>query len=110
MSVGIALVMIQVYFSIKFKYRNMNDLHFTEPSNIQELRRKINIWQRAAASLSSYTKDEDIVRETLLKKVNRLSRELKKQIASGQVPVESYKATLEEMQAKVNNFEYDFHF
>lgn len=70
-------------------------------SNIQELRHEISVWQRAAASLSSYSKDEDLVRETLLKKVNRLSRQLKKRIASGTVPADSYKATLDELQAKV---------
>lgn len=88
----------------------MNDLRFTEPSNIQELRHEISVWQRAAASLSSYSKDEDLVRETLLKKVSRLSRQLKKRISSGSVPAESYKTTLEELQAKVllsyNYFDY----
>lgn len=100
MSIGICMVMVQTYFQIKYKFRNMNDLRFTEPSNIQELRHEITVWQRAAASLSSYSKDEDLVRETLLKKVNRLSRQLKKRIASGTVPTESYKATLDELQAK----------
>lgn len=120
MSVGILFVMVQTFLHIRYKFRNMNDLRFTEPryfnlmkwkdnrkmknfrsSNIQELRHEISVWQRAAASLSSYSKDEDLVRETLLKKVNRLSRQLKKRLASGSVPVESYKATLEELQAKV---------
>lgn len=78
-------------------------------SNVQELRHEISVWQRAAASLSSYSKDEDLVRETLLKKVNRLSRQLKKRIASGTVPVDSYKATLEELQAKVFLFYRFFH-
>ncbi|KAG4073033.1 hypothetical protein HA402_009452 [Bradysia odoriphaga] len=100
MSIGIAMVMVQTFFHIKYKFRNMNDLRFTEPSNIQELRHEISVWQRAAASLSSYSKDEDLVRETLLKKVNRLTRQLKKRIASGSVPAESYKATLDELQAK----------
>lgn len=100
MSVGILFVMVQTYVHIKYMFRNMNDLRFAEPSNIQELRHEISVWQRAAASLSSYSKDEDLVRETLLKKVNRLSRQLKKRIASGSVPAESYKNTLEELQAK----------
>lgn len=41
-----------------------------------------------------------MVRETLLKKVNRLGRQLKKKLVSGSVPNESYKATLEDLQAK----------
>lgn len=101
---GILLVLVQTYFHLRYTFRNMNDLRFAEPPNIQELRHEISVWQRAAASLSSYSKDEDLVRETLLKKVNRLNRQLKKRITTGSLPVESYKATLEEMQAKVFRF------
>lgn len=101
MSIGVVLVMIQTYFQLRYKFRNINDLRFIEPQDVQELRQEIAVWQRAAASLSSYSKDEDIVRETLVKKVNRLSRELKKRLASGSIPVESYKQTLEDLQKKV---------
>lgn len=101
MTTGIILVWIQTYIQLRLQFRDINKLRFSEPQNIQELRREIQVWQRAAASLSSYSKDEDLVRETLLKKVNRLDRELKKRLTSGSVPVESYKATLEELQAKV---------
>ena len=34
-----------------------------------ELRQEIAVWRRAAASLSSYSRDEDIVRRALEKKV-----------------------------------------
>ncbi|XP_055682905.1 P protein isoform X2 [Lutzomyia longipalpis] len=100
MTIGVILVMIQTYFQLRFKFKNINDLRFTEPQDVQELRHEIAVWQRAAASLSSYSKDEDLVRETLLKKVNRLSRMLKKKLVTGSVPIESYKTTLEELQAK----------
>lgn len=102
MTIGILFVLVQTYFQLRYQFRDMNKLRFTEPQNIQELRHEITVWQRAAASLSSYSKDEDLVRETLLKKVDRLGRQLKKRIASGSVPVESYKATLEELQEKVS--------
>lgn len=82
-------------------FRNPNDLCFGEPNKIQELRHEIFVWQRAAASLSSYSKDEDLVRETIVKKVNRLQRELKKKLTSGPVPVENYKQTLQDLQKKV---------
>lgn len=101
MAVGVLMVMVQTYFQIRYKFRNINDLRFNEPQDVQELRHEITVWQRAAASLSSYSKDEDLVRETLLKKVNRLNRMLKKKLVSGSVPVESYKSTLDELQAKV---------
>ena len=106
MAIGVCMVMVQTYFQLKYKFRNINDLRFSEPNDVQELRHEITVWQRAAASLSSYSKDEDLVRETLLKKVNRLGRQLKKKLVSGAVPVESYKATLEDLQAKypIRNF------
>lgn len=100
MAIGVCMVMVQTYFQLRYKFRNINDLRFSEPNDVQELRHEISVWQRAAASLSSYSKDEDLVRETLLKKVNRLGRQLKKKLVSGSVPAESYKATLEELQAK----------
>lgn len=98
---GVILVFIQTFIQIRLTFRNINDLRFNEPQEIQEMRHEIAVWQRAAASLSSYSKDEDIVRETLAKKVNRLKKILKKKITSTDVPVENYKQTLEDMQAKV---------
>lgn len=92
--------MIQTYIQLRYKFRNINDLRFIEPQDIQELRHEIAVWQRAASSLSSYSKDEDLVRETLVKKVNRLQRQLKKKLSSGSVPG-SYKQTLEDLQRKV---------
>lgn len=93
--------MVQTYFQLRFMFRNINDLRFGEPQDIQELRHEITVWQRAASSLSSYSKDEDLVRETLVKKVNRLQRQLKKKVSSGSVPVDSYKQTLQDLQRKV---------
>ncbi|XP_038112968.1 P protein isoform X3 [Culex quinquefasciatus] len=100
MAIPIAIVMVTTYFQLRMKFKTINDLRFTEPQDVQEIRHEIAVWQRAAASLSSYSKDEDLVRETLLKKVNRLSRSLKKKLVSGSVPVESYKATLDELKSK----------
>lgn len=93
--------MVQTYFQLRFKFRNINDLRFNEPQDMQELRHEITVWQRAAASLSSYSKDEDLVRETLVKKVNRLQRQLKKKLSSGSMPAESYKQTLQDLERKV---------
>lgn len=100
MAIPIAIVMVTTYFQLRMKFKTINDLRFTEPQDVQEVRHEIAVWQRAAASLSSYSKDEDLVRETLLKKVNKLSRSLKKKLVSGSVPVE-YKATLEDLKNKV---------
>ncbi|KXJ77587.1 hypothetical protein RP20_CCG007167 [Aedes albopictus] len=99
MAIPIAIVMVTTYFQLRMKFKTISDLRFNEPQDVQEIRHEIAVWQRAAASLSSYSKDEDLVRETLLKKVNKLSRSLKKKLVSGSVPVE-YKATLEELKNK----------
>lgn len=106
MAIPIAIVMVTTYFQLRMKFKTINDLRFTEPQDVQEIRHEIAVWQRAAASLSSYSKDEDLVRETLLKKVNRLSRSLKKKLVSGSVPVESYKATLDELKSKVGTIRH----
>lgn len=101
MACGIIFVMIQTYIQLRYKFRNLSDLRFIEPQSIQEIRHEIVIWQRAAASLSSYSKDEDLVRETLLRKVNRLQRQLKKKLSSGSATPDNYQQTLEELQQKV---------
>lgn len=106
MLLGVIFVFIQTFIQIRLTFRNINDLRFNEPQEIQEMRHEIAVWQRAAASLSSYSKDEDIVRETLAKKVNRLRRNLKKKQSSTNVPIENYKQTLEDMQAKVRPFSF----
>lgn len=101
MGTGIIFVLLQTYLQIRFQYRNMNDLRFTEPRGIQELRQELSVWQRAAASLSSYSKDEDLVRETLLKKVKYLEHLLERRLATGKLPTDTYKTTLQELQLKV---------
>ena len=100
MSIGIILVLIVVYAQLRFIFRDVSVLRFDEPQDVQELRHEIAIWQRAAASLSSYSKDENLVRETLLKKVQRLLSQLKKKLMTGSVALERYKTTLEELQEK----------
>ncbi|KAG7208414.1 hypothetical protein KM043_014646 [Ampulex compressa] len=100
MSIGVILVIIVVYGQLRFIFRDVAVLRFDEPQDVQELRHEIAIWQRAAASLSSYSKDENLVRETLLKKVQRLLSQLKKKLMTGSVALERYKTTLEELQEK----------
>lgn len=101
MSIGSVLVMTLAYLQLRFKYRTINDLRVHEPEDIQELRNDISIWQRAASSLSSSSRDEDIVREILLKKINRLQRELKQKVTSGSISNETYSRTLQALQKKV---------
>ncbi|KAM0729096.1 P protein [Formica fusca] len=100
MSIGVILVLIVVSAQIRYIFRDIAVLRFNEPQDVQDLRHMIAIWQRAAASLSSYSRDENLVRETLLKKVQRLLSQLKKKLITGSAALEKYKTTLEELQEK----------
>ncbi|KAL6260959.1 hypothetical protein P5V15_008487 [Pogonomyrmex californicus] len=100
MSIGVIMVLIVVTAQIRYIFRDVAVLRFDEPQDVQELRHMIAIWQRAAASLSNYSKDENLVRETLLKKVQRLLSQLKKKLITGSTALEKYKTTLEELQEK----------
>lgn len=97
--------MIQTYIQLRFKYETVNDLRVSEPQDIQELRSDIAAWQRAAMSLSSNSRDEDIVREILTRKINRLEWQLKCKLTNGSISTEVYKQTLEDLQKKVRKLE-----
>ncbi|EFN75291.1 P protein [Harpegnathos saltator] len=100
MSIGVILVLIIVTAQFRFIYRDVAVLRFDVPQDVQELRHEIAIWQRAAASLSSYSKDENVVRETLLKKAQRLLSRLKSKAITGSTALRNYKNTLDELQEK----------
>ncbi|XP_059617540.1 P protein-like isoform X2 [Phlebotomus argentipes] len=98
MAVGVIIVSIQTMIQLRIKYRKLSDLRLKIPSQIQDLRREIAVWKRAAASLSSYSKDADLVRETLQKKVKILQHQLKKKSTSCGVETAVYKSTMDELQ------------
>lgn len=100
MTVCIVFVTILAFYQLRYMYKSINDLRFDEPSEVQKLRHEISIWQRSAASLSAFSKDEDFVRKTLLKKVERLQNQLEKKLHSGIVEKDSYIQTLEELETK----------
>ncbi|KAK0181182.1 hypothetical protein PV327_003487 [Microctonus hyperodae] len=99
-SVGVILAFFIAYVHLRFIFRDTAILGFDEPQDIQDLRHEIVIWQRAANSLSTYSKDENVVRETLMKKVHKLEKSLKKILEEGNIQFEKYKNTLEELQEK----------
>ncbi|XP_054286701.1 P protein-like [Macrosteles quadrilineatus] len=100
MGIPLTIIMILVHFQLRYMFRNIKDLQYTDPKDVQELRHEIVIWQRAAASLSSYSKEEDYVRETLMKKVQRLLSELKKKLLTGSIAMETYREDIEELAQK----------
>ncbi|CAG4948885.1 unnamed protein product [Parnassius apollo] len=83
MGLGILLVAAQTYLQLRYIFRDINTLRHTVPRDIQEMRQEIAVWRRAAASLASYSRDEDIVRRALEKKVQKLHVTLLKREAGG---------------------------
>jgi len=58
-----------------------------------ELRQELAIWQKAASSLSSYSKEEGVVRDKLLRKCKNIFSELKDTLKGFKVdilPTERY--------------------
>ncbi|KAG4072992.1 hypothetical protein HA402_009411 [Bradysia odoriphaga] len=104
-TVGVILVSIQTGIHLRFKYHDIHDLKYRESRKATELRREITVWKRAADKLSSFSKDVDLVRETLLKKVKILKHRLRRAEQSGTDSKEEYKFTLNElkMSYKIKN-------
>ncbi|XP_050358448.1 P protein-like isoform X2 [Nymphalis io] len=102
MGVGILLVCVQTYIQLRFMFRDMNKLRHSVPRDIVEMRQEIGVWKRAAASLSSYSRDEDIVRRALEKKVQRLQTTLmKREAGSGKSKCDPlFSSTLAQMKQK----------
>lgn len=98
MTVGVIILLISTSIHFRLKFRNINDLLFHEPKEIKELRRNIVVWERTAASISPFSKDANLVKETMLRKVKILRHQLKKRMAKGWMPSDRYKRTLDDLQ------------
>jgi len=111
MLAAVVPILLVSYVHLRLIFRNIKSLKFSEPyevtgrgilhpislinqdfnqfilfysvSNILELRREIDVWSRAADSLSTYSKDEKQVRSLLLSKVVHLQNKLKAKIRMG---------------------------
>lgn len=100
MLVGVIILTLTTNLHLRYIYKNINTLLINEPKEIKILKRNIIVWERASASISPFSKDANLVCETLLKKVKVLKHDLKKKIAKGGVEVARYKSTLEDMELK----------
>lgn len=98
MLIGVILLTFTTNLHLRYTYKDINSLLIHEPKELKILKRNIVVWERAAASISPFSKDAKMVRETLIKKVKVLRHELKKKIAKGGVEVARYKSTLEDME------------
>lgn len=101
MSVGVLLAFAQTCAYFRWSYRDIPKLRMKEPKEIIDLRREILVWERTAASLSTLSRESQIVRDTLMKKVAILQSKLKKKETDKTVSNETYKATLEELKTNV---------
>lgn len=104
MLVGVILAFIQTCVYLRWMYKDMNELRTKEPQEVTDLRREILVWERSAASLSTLSRESQVVRETLTKKVNILQSKLKKKLSEKSVPNETYRQTLDELRKSVSCF------
>lgn len=102
MIVGVLFALFQTCLYLRWEFHDVHELRIKEPKEIIDLRREITVWERTAASLSTFTRDSHLVRDTLLKKVKILQIKLKRQESEKAVSTETYKATLEELKQSVN--------
>ncbi|KAG6454693.1 P protein isoform X2 [Manduca sexta] len=103
MTLGIAFVCVQTYFQLRFIYRDTKKLRLNEPREIQDLRHQISIWRRAADSLPHLSRDEQVVRGRLEKKIQKLSSQLDvlvKESRKRACPKDTFRITLADMKDK----------
>ncbi|XP_068622153.1 P protein-like [Battus philenor] len=103
MALGILLVTLQTSLQIRFMYRDTNKLRLKEPREIQDLRHQISIWRRAADSLPQLSRDVQVVRKRLERKIEKLSVQLKKMLRENSkraCPKETFRSTLSDLKDK----------
>ncbi|KAK9754141.1 putative S-adenosyl-L-methionine-dependent methyltransferase [Popillia japonica] len=71
MGLGVLFCLIVVYIQFRLMY-NVKDLKFDEPNDVQDLKREIEVWKRTAASMASYSKEETVVKNSLIKRTSSL--------------------------------------
>uniref|UniRef100_A0A1B0FAW3 Citrate transporter-like domain-containing protein n=1 Tax=Glossina morsitans morsitans TaxID=37546 RepID=A0A1B0FAW3_GLOMM len=96
---GVALTAIQSCIYLRLIFRDINSLRLNEPKEIKELRREIRVWYKAANSISSFSKDDDSVRETMQRKVRILKNALKRKLRELEI-TDTYVHTLEDLKLK----------
>nr|XP_026483487.1 P protein-like [Vanessa tameamea]XP_026483488.1 P protein-like [Vanessa tameamea] len=103
MTLGILLVCVQTYFQLRYIYRDTNKLRLNVPREIQDLRHQISIWRRAIESLPHLSKDQQVVRERLERKMKKLTVQLDtmvKESSKRVCPKETFQNTLGQLKEK----------
>lgn len=105
MTVGVILAFVQTSIYLRWIYRDVQTLKTTESKEYSDLRREIAVWEKTAASLSTLSRESQVVRGTLLKKVAILQAKLKRIKAEKSVSSETYRQTLDELQSAVSGIQ-----
>ncbi|CAH0712879.1 unnamed protein product, partial [Brenthis ino] len=103
MTLGILLVCVQTYFQLRYIYRDTSKLRLNVPRDIQDLRHQISIWRRAIESLPHLSKDQQVVRERLERKIKKLNLQLEnmeKESSKRVCPKETFQTTLSQLKDK----------
>ncbi|KAF9405780.1 hypothetical protein HW555_013614, partial [Spodoptera exigua] len=103
MTFGILFVAVQTYLQLRFILRDTSKLRLTEPKDVQDLRRQILIWRRAADSLPHLSPDQLVVKDRLERKIKKLTIKLEELIKEAKIrayPDKNFENTLAEMRKK----------
>lgn len=87
---GTLIAGASAYLYMRILYHDSNTMRYKDGAEIERLRRVIKVWSRTAKSISPYSKDEQAMRDTVLSKVRRLRRRLKR-IGKMPAPPPDYK-------------------
>lgn len=99
MAVGVIIVVITTSLHLRVMYRNINDLFSRNSNEIKLLKEDIELWETAADSISLNSKDADVVKEILSKKIDEMKNRLVEKSVCGNLPKEKFEVTLRKMQA-----------
>lgn len=102
MTFGTVLAFVQTCIFFRWIYFDAHELRMKESKEVTDLRREITVWERTANSLSTLSKESQIVRDTLLKKVAILNAKLHKMESEIVVSTETYRETVSSLQKNVS--------
>ncbi|XP_075988851.1 P protein-like isoform X1 [Anticarsia gemmatalis] len=103
MTCGILFVCVQTYLHLRFIFRDISKLKLTESREIQDVRQQLQIWRRTIDSLPNLSRDQQIVRTQLDKKIRKLTTwfdTLVKQARKSTCSKECYETMLADMRKK----------
>uniref|UniRef100_A0A1A9V2U5 Citrate transporter-like domain-containing protein n=1 Tax=Glossina austeni TaxID=7395 RepID=A0A1A9V2U5_GLOAU len=96
---GVILGILSTFGHLRWRYRTIKDFMNKESAEIESIRHQILVWERAVQHVSPTTMDEEIVQNTLLRKVEALKAKLEEVQASNPTHVATYEETLAKMKA-----------